>query len=209
MRHVAIALGLAVLPVPAAMAQIGNPAGMAPDTKMEAPGKPAPNQTNYQDRLFAQLAGAGGMAEVEFGNLAAERAGNSGVKEFAQKMVEDHGKANDTLKGLADTSKISLPEELDPDHQQQRTELEQLDGGEFDLAYMRGQVVDHQKTAQLLVWEIGSGQSAEIQRFAAATLPTVMRHLERARDLVAELANKPPAEPQPAAAEPEPQPGQQ
>jgi putative membrane protein len=72
MRRVAIALGLAVLPVSAVMAQIGNPAGMAPDTRLEAPGKPAPNQTNYQNRLFAQLAAGGGMAEVEFGNLAAE-----------------------------------------------------------------------------------------------------------------------------------------
>jgi putative membrane protein len=208
MRHIAIALSFSILSAPAALAQIGNPAGMAPDTRLESPGVPAPNQTNYQDRLFAQLAAAGGMAEVEFGSLAVERAGNSGVKEFAQRMVEDHGKANDTLKGLADASKIPLPEELDPDHQRQRAELEKLEGAEFDLAYMKGQIVDHQKTTQLLIWEIGSGQDAEIQRFAAATLPTVMRHLEMARHLVAELANQPPAESesQPAAAEPEPQP---
>lgn len=186
MRHVAIALGLALLPA-AAVAQIGNPAGMAPDTRMEAPGKPAPNQTNYQDRLFAHLASSGGMAEVEFGRLAAEKAANTRVKEFAQRMVEDHGKANDTLKGLADKSKIPLPDELGPDHQKQRAELEKLEGAAFDLAYMQGQVVEHQKTVQLLAWEIDSGQDAEIQRFAAATLPTVMRHLEMARDLVAEL----------------------
>jgi putative membrane protein len=80
-----------------------------------------------------------------------------------------------------------LPDELDPDHQRQRAELEELEGAEFDLAYMRGQIVDHQKTVQLLIWEIGSGQDAEIQRFAAATLPTVLRHLEMARDLTAEL----------------------
>ena len=201
MRRVAIALSFAVLPVSVVMAQIGNPAGMAPDTRFEAPGKPAPNQTNYQDRLFAKLTAAGGMAEVEFGNLAAEKAGNSGVKDFAQRMVEDHGKANDTLKGLADASKIPLPDELDPDHQRQRAELEKLEDAEFDLAYMRGQIVDHQKTVQLLIWEIGSGQDAEIQRFAAATLPTVLRHLEMARDLTAELTNQPPATPaaQPAA----------
>jgi putative membrane protein len=38
-----------------------------------------------------------------------------------------------------------------------------------------------------LIWEIGSGQDAEIQRFAASTLPTVLGHLEIARDLTAEL----------------------
>jgi putative membrane protein len=191
MRRVAIAFSLAILPVSAVMAQIGNPAGMVPDIRLDAPGVPAPSQTNYQDRLFAQLAAAGGMAEVEFGNLAAERAANSGVKEFAHRMVEDHGKANDRLKGLADTSKIPLPDELDPDHKRQRAELEKLEGAEFDLAYMRGQIVDHQKTVQLLIWEIGSGQDAEIQRFAAATLTTVLRHLEMARDLTVGLAGEP------------------
>ncbi len=187
MPRVAIALGLSLLPATAVMAQIGNPAGMAPDTRFEAPGVPAPNQTNYQDRLFAQLTATGGMAEVEFGNLALERAVNSGVKDFAQRMVGDHDKANDTLKGLAEESKIPLPDELDPDHKRQRADLEKLEGTEFDLAYMKGQIVDHQKTVQLLIWEIGSGQDAEIQRFAAATLPTVLRHLEMARNLTAEL----------------------
>jgi putative membrane protein len=57
------------LSVPPLLAQIGYPAGMAPDTRKDAPGQPAPHQTNYQDRLFAQLAAAG-AAEVEFGKLA-------------------------------------------------------------------------------------------------------------------------------------------
>ncbi len=187
MRRVAIALSLTFLPASAVIAQIGNPAGMAPDTRFEAPGVPAPDQTNYQDRLFAKLAAAGGMAEIDFGNLAAEKAVNSAVKDFAQRMVGDHGKANGVLKGLAERSKIPLPNDLDPDHKRQRVGLEKLEGADFDVAYMKGQIVNHQKTVQLLIWEIGSGQDAEIQRFAASTLPTVLRHLETARNLTDEL----------------------
>jgi putative membrane protein len=52
-----------------ALAQIGNPAGMGVDTKMARPGIPAPHQTNNQDRLFAQLAASGGLAEIELGRL--------------------------------------------------------------------------------------------------------------------------------------------
>ena len=48
------------------------------------------------------------------------------------------------------------------------------------LTYMRAQIVDHQKTSQLLQWEIGSGEDAEMQRFAADTLPTVLEHLAQA-----------------------------
>lgn len=187
MRFFILVTGLAVA-FPA-LAQIGNPAGWAPDSRLEAPGVPAPNQTNTQDRLFAQLIAAGGMAEVELGRLAAGKARSSTVKEFANRMVDDHTAANDKLSRIAEKSKIPLPTEPDADHRRIREDLEKRDDG-FDLAYMRAQVVDHQKTAQLLEWEIGSGQDAELQRFASETLPTVLQHLELARILTAELSGQ-------------------
>ncbi|RWM85344.1 MAG: DUF4142 domain-containing protein, partial [Mesorhizobium sp.] len=49
---------------------------------------------------------------------------------------------------------------------------------------------DHQKTVQLLEWEIGSGQDADLQHFASETLPTVLEHLKLARDIKAELASQ-------------------
>lgn len=185
MRTVLLA-SMAMLAHPVS-AQIGNPAGMAPDTRMEAPGIPAPNQTNTQDRLFAQLLAAGGLAEVDLANLAVAKARMPATKEFAKRMVDDHTSANQKLAGIADKSKIPLPREPDQDHQKTHEDLDRQAGG-FDLAYIRKQVVEHQKTAQLLEWEIGSGEDAELQRFAAEILPTVLQHLERARTLAAELS---------------------
>ena len=66
---------------------------------------------------------------------------------------------------------------------------------------MRGQVVDHQKTATLLAWEITGGQNAGLQHFAADTLPVVLEHLAMARGIVEELALA-----QVAGAGPEPRP---
>ncbi|TIP26408.1 MAG: DUF4142 domain-containing protein [Mesorhizobium sp.] len=194
MRFFATAFGLVVisaspLSLSPLLAQIGNPASLAPDTRMEAPGQPAPHQTNYQDRLFAQLAAAGGAAEVEFGKLA-KKSGNSAVTAFAGRMVDDHSAANARLKSLAETNRIPLPEGLDEEHERQRAELEKLDGAKFDIAYISGQITDHQKTVQLLEWEIGSGQDADLQHFASETLPTVLEHLHLARDIKAELASQ-------------------
>jgi putative membrane protein len=189
MRAAAITLGLFLSPAQA-LAQIGNPAGLAPDTRMEKPGVPAPNQTNYQDRLFAQLLAAGGMAEVELGRFAQERTGHEDVKRFSDQMVADHSEVNDALRSIANESKIPLPGEIDADHKKVRADLEKMNGVEFDLAYMAAQIIDHQKTAQLLAWEIGSGQDGEMQRFAARTLPTVLGHLDMARDIYAQLTGE-------------------
>jgi putative membrane protein len=71
-----------------------------------------------------------------------------------------------------------------------RSNLEGMDAATFDITYMRAQVVDHQKTAQLLEWEIGSGQHAALQRFAAENLPTVLEHLSVARSVVETLTQE-------------------
>ncbi|WP_434714058.1 DUF4142 domain-containing protein (plasmid) [Rhizobium sp. YTUHZ045] len=170
-----------------AFAQIGNPAGMGADTKMSKPGVPAPHQTNNQDRLFAQLAAAGGLAEVELGRMASGRAKADAAKQFAEMMVRDHTEANAKLKELAEAAKIPLPETLDPDHQVVRDQLDKLSGTPFDTAYIKAQIVDHQKTAQLLAWEISLGEDAEMQRLAASMLPIVLDHLRRAQEINAEL----------------------
>ena len=53
------------------------------------------------DQTFIKEAADGGLAEVELGQLAVEKSSNEEVKGFAQRMVEDHGKANENLKQLA------------------------------------------------------------------------------------------------------------
>jgi putative membrane protein len=189
MRIALLAAVLAVLTSHVA-AQLGNPAGWAPDTQTEKPGAPLPNQSNYQDRLFAQLATAGGLAEVDLGRLAADKTTHAGIKRFAQRMVDDHRKINQALKLIVDKSKMPLPAKLDAERRKIRDDLTQLTGADFDRAYLAAQVVEHQKAAQLLAWEIGQGEDAELQRFASETLPTVLDHLRIARDLMAEMRNR-------------------
>jgi len=180
-----------------AAAQLGNPGFVMPGTPQSAPGVPAPNQANTQDRLFALLLAAGGAAEVDFGRLAEGKAQNEAVKEFARRMVQDHTKANGELASLANAAQIPLAGELDPDQKDMRAKLVSLTGAAFDLNYMQGQVIDHQKTVILLQWEIGQGQDAPMQQWASTTLPVVLSHLEMAKNLLAELAAQ---SPQPSSA---------
>lgn len=177
---------IALLPG-AGFAQIPNPGFMAPDTVFEAPGVPAPDQVNATDVLFAQLNAAGGLAEMALGELAADRAQSPAVADFARRMIDDHGAANDALAALATERDIALPDALSTGHQAMLARLEAVEDADFDLAYMRAQVITHQKAA-LLLMGAADGQNAGLIQFATATLPVVLDHLHMAQDIVADLA---------------------
>jgi putative membrane protein len=178
-----VALAATVAAAPALPQQTGNPAVMSPDTP-RTDVLPA-DHPNTVDQLFARQALIGGHAEVELAKLAATRAQSQAVKQFAQRMVDDHGKANNSLVSLAKANRAALPKsaDVDPDAKAVRMQLEKLRGADFDVAYMAVQIGDHQKTAHLLEHEIGAGQDAKMKDYAKQTLPTVMLHLESAREI--------------------------
>ena len=174
----------------AAAAQGGNPAVVTPGTPELAPGQPAPLTVNTADRLFMQQAAIGGMAEIALAELVAARSRDAAVKAFADRMKADHGKANADLKVITEAAGIKLPTALDPEHRAMREQLENLSGQAFDLAYLQGQLTDHQKSAQLLTYVIGSGQDPVLKDFAGKNLPLVLEHLDMVQELQAKLAGK-------------------
>ena len=66
-----------------------------------------------------------------------------------------------------------------------REHLEKLSGTAFDVAYAQAQLQDHQRTLQLLEYEIGSGQDEALRSFAAESLPQIRKHLEMAQNIAA------------------------
>jgi putative membrane protein len=76
---------------------------------------------------------------------------------------------------------------MDPEHQAMRDRLTETSGAAFDLIYLQGQIADHQKTAQLLEYEIGSGQHLELKNFASQVLPVVLQHRRSAQSIQAEV----------------------
>jgi Domain of unknown function (DUF4142) len=95
-------------------------------------------------------------------------------------MIADHGKANQQLDELAQAAKVPQPGDADEQHKAMLQYLEKLSGRDFDLAYIRGQVMS-------IRWRRSSSNgksvrvSLQLRAFAAQVLPTVLRHLERRR----------------------------
>ena len=184
----------------AAMAQAPG-AGQSPSTPQSSPssrqaspntnGPAGPNQANgpdtmttkVDDKKFVKDAALGGMAEVELGKLATQKAASDEVKQFGQKMVDDHTKANDQLKQVAAKESISIPDALDSKHQSRINKMSKLSGPDFDKAYIKDQVKDHQQDVNEFKSEADNGSDPNIKQFASSTLPTLQEHLSMAKDL--------------------------
>jgi putative membrane protein len=138
-------------------------------------------QLGEQDRTFAMDAAEAGMLEVRLGELAGENGESQNVKDFGQKMVDDHTQANDQLKEIAQQKQIELPQELSEEGQQHVQDLQQLSGAEFDREYTNLMVADHQKVVDLFEQQASDGQDQELVTFAEDTLPTLQEHLDQAR----------------------------
>lgn len=130
------------------------------------------------DASFALEAANGGMAEVELGKLAQQKATDAKVKEFASMMVTDHSKANEELKAIAAAKQITLPTVPNPDKQTIKKELSAKSGDDFDKAYVAEMVKDHQKDISLFEQAQKTLQDPELKQFVERTLPVLRKHMD-------------------------------
>jgi len=130
------------------------------------------------DDAFVTNAAIGGMYEVEAGRIAAERSSNAGVKALGQRMVTDHGKANDELKPIAAALNLAVPAALDQRHQGLIDNLRGATDQDFDRVYLQQQEAAHNETNALLTAFSQSPGNAELKAWAAKTLPVIHAHQE-------------------------------
>lgn len=180
--HVAaVIVILLVLAVMLGVARQG--AGAGGQNSNQSGGQSGAAAVSSADRKFATTAAMDGMAEVELGRLATERGASDAVKQFGQRMIDDHTKANDQLKQWAATAGLTLPTALDAKRQAVMNRLSRLSGAAFDRAYAQQMVKDHTKAVQLFQREADRGTDAGLKSFASSTLPTLREHLQMARSL--------------------------
>jgi putative membrane protein len=165
----------------------------------QTPQKNSPPPSDH-DRTAAADSQAAGMqlvemnvAERDLGKLAAKKAQNRRVKDFADMMVKDHGQAVTRLKSVQGTP--ATEPKPNAKHQEAADHLSKLSGAEFDREYIDAMVSGHQEAAMFLQrlsgQESGSGPSVKggepIGKAAQELLPTVRQHLQTAQDIQKEL----------------------
>ncbi|MDJ0389127.1 DUF4142 domain-containing protein [Roseomonas sp. E05] len=157
----------------------------AADTTVAAAKAQVNPTLSTSDAAFMTSATRGGLAEVQLGQLAQQNGRSQAVKAFGQRMVTDHGQANQEMMALAQRKRITPPDDIGAEHQRTYEELARLRGSAFDRAYAQAMVQDHREDLQAYQSEAMNGTDPEVQAFAARHVPVLQEHLRMAQRLSA------------------------
>jgi putative membrane protein len=133
----------------------GMTAGQTGDTSASQHGR----MRQDDPQKFVEKAAISNMAEIQLSQLAQQRAQDPDVKQFAQMMVDEHTKAQNELQQAASASNYTIPASLDSKHQKTYDKLSNLNGAEFDRAYMKAMVNAHEDAAKLLEKRVGKSNT--------------------------------------------------
>jgi len=139
------------------------------------------------DKEFVMKAAKGGMAEVMLGQMASSKGTSPDVKNFGNRMVTDHGKANDELKQLAQNKGMALPADVDDESKKMSDKLSSLSGKDFDKTYINGMVDDHEKDVKEFEKASKDAKDPDLKAWATKTLPTLQDHLKMAKETKSKL----------------------
>ena len=139
------------------------------------------------DHEFYEEAAQGGIAEVELGKLAQQKAQSPDVKAFGAMMVKDHSAANEKLKAVAARKGVSLPTKPGIEHTATKAKLEVLSGATFDKSYVKSMIDDHEDDIEDFEEEVREGKDADAKAFATEALPTLRTHLQHIREIATKM----------------------
>lgn len=136
-----------------------------------------------QDTTFLDAAAEGGMMMVKLGKIAEQKAHSKEIKDFGSMMVSDHSQVNNELKNLAQQNHITLPDSLSKDKQDKIDALAKLSGRKFEKQYVDMMADDHQNDVAKFKEESQDAASPEVRQWAAKTLPTLQKHLDKIKEI--------------------------
>jgi len=135
------------------------------------------------DSALIQGVDASNDLELRLGRLAQQKAVNAQVKQFAQRMVNDHQTMQNEWRGVASKYNVPIASTLKPSAQQQVTLMSQLSGAEFDRGFMTAMVDNHQEAVNVLQSRGLNSASTQVRTLVNRGLPIVQEHLRMAQQI--------------------------
>jgi putative membrane protein len=140
-------------------------------------------QFSERDYRFVKEAARGGMSEVELGQLAKTKGTTQAVRDFGDRMVKDHQKANDELKDIASKKGAQIPADLTRTEKSTMDKLQKANGANFDKEYADLMLKDHKTDVKEFKDAADDVKDPELKAFAQKTIPTLEEHLRMAQNM--------------------------
>jgi putative membrane protein len=161
-------------------AQPGSPADT---THASGANAKAEAKLSHKDKEFIEDAAKGGMFEVQSGKLAAEKGSDQSVKDFGNKLVQDHGKANDELKQIAEAKGVKMPDKDGWMDRHEVSKLQKLSGPAFDREFAKNEVKDHETDIKKFEKAANDLKDPDLKAWAQKQIPALKEHLALAQKL--------------------------
>jgi putative membrane protein len=158
-------------------------AACATDGDMAPSASAAGDMTPNQRSAYVEMAAASDLYEIQSSQLATTKARNAEVRAFAQMLIEHHTATTQQLTAAASAAGTPPSPALMPMQAEMIAQLQAADGAAFDRLFVRQQVQAHEMALALHGNYASNGDTATLRTVAAAAVPIIRQHLERARAL--------------------------
>ena len=151
----------------------------------ESGGSVGSGSDSMRDKTFLREAAQGGLAEIKLGQLATQKGSSEDVKNFGQKMVEDHTNLNDSMKPIAERMGVKVPTDVSKKDAAEYSKLDGLSGAEFDKEYAMHMVKDHHKDLREFREEASTTHDPELKAAVTKGEKVIEMHSQMADQLAA------------------------
>jgi putative membrane protein len=174
------------------VAQMPGGGGQAPGQQSPMPGQqtaPTNPQQNFPgaqdyspqslvDQAFVRKTLEDNQAQVQMGQLAAEKSSSDDVKKFGEKMVQIHQKLTEQFKPVAQKFGVSEPKDPSKKDKQEIARMQTLSGADFDTAFIQAMMREQQSDLKEFKSEAQASQDPAVQQLAQSDAPVLSEHLQ-------------------------------
>jgi putative membrane protein len=156
-----------------------QPSSVDQQQQMATNGPSGMNTGPAVDKAFVKKALEGNIGEIEMGKLALQKSSDDQVKQFAQRMVDDHGKMQEQLKPAAQQMGVKVPDGPSKGQMKSMDKMKALSGDAFDQAYIKDMVKDHKGDDSDFKMEAQSTQNPQLKQLVMQSDQTIESHLQQ------------------------------
>ncbi|HEV2464642.1 MAG TPA: DUF4142 domain-containing protein [Acidobacteriaceae bacterium] len=154
-----------------------NPGLNSPQTQQQGSMQQDPSMQKMQDRDFVRKAMQGSMAEVQLGQLAEQKSSSQDVKQFAQKMTQDHSQLDNEMKPIAQQMGVKTPDKISKKDEKLNAKLQNMSGKDFNDTYIKAMVKDHESDLSAFRQEAQTTQNPQLKQAAEQGAQVIEQHL--------------------------------